>query len=200
MASFVGLPYSRKVYKFYLLEPPASIPDVSIFSVEKVVLKDRFRSNSMDNLTAATDEVPTAHASNNLTELYSVIRRRAQTTNNHQTASYSITTTLIDDHDKKIEVKRRISKDMYNILARSKDPNRDVIRQKRYCFVWEKQSFNIDEYIFPRPGLFILRVNGNGNGAPITPPFLKIGSECTDISAYQLSLKGSRNPLDSFNN
>jgi len=199
MASFVGLPYSRKVYKFYLLEPPASIPDVSIFSVEKVA---RFRSNSMDNLAAATNEaVPTAHASNNLTELYSVIRKRAQSNqNNHQTASYSITTTLIDDHDKKIEVKRRISKDMYNILARSKDPNRDVIRQKRYCFVWEKQSFNIDEYIFPRPGLFILRVNGNGNGAPITPPFLKIGSECTDISAYQLSLKGSRNPLDNFNN
>jgi CYTH domain-containing protein len=148
----------------------------------------------MDNLLEAneTDTNPS-----NARELYSVIRKRSQG-NLHV---YGITTYMLDDHHKKIEVKRRITKGVYELLLRSADPNRNQIKQRRYCFVWEKQSFNLDEYIYPFPGLFILRVNSNGDTEPKIPPFLKVGQECTDsqnLSSYQLSLKGATNPLIGF--
>ena len=198
MASFVGLPtFTRKAHKFILLQPPiiGLIPELSSFDVRKVVLKQRFRSNSMDNLVDSS-EADNA-TSPNASELYSVIRKRSQG-NLH---AYGITTYMLDDHHKKIEVKRRITKGVYELLSRSADPNRHQIRQRRYCFVWDKQSFNLDEYLYPFPGLFILRVTSNGNTQPKIPPFLSVGQEVTDshqLSSYQLSLKGTTNPLRSF--
>lgn len=124
-------------------------------------------------------------------ELYSVLRKRRDQNNN---THYGITTSLLDDQGKKIEVKRRINKKMFELLSRSADVDRHEIIQRRYCFLYEKQNFNIDEYLSPFPGLFILRINSN-NTEPVIPPFLKVGEKAQDVSTYHLSLKGCRNPL-----
>ena len=95
-----------------------------------------------------------------------------------------------------VELKKIISEDTYNLLSRSsKDPNRYVVNIKRYCFIYEKQSFNLDKFVYPFPGLWILRVDSSGMEIKM-PPFL-VGKECTDskdTSSYTLSLKTARNP------
>lgn len=96
---------------------------------------------------------------------------------------------------------------MYRVLAATAvDKSRQIVKQRRfvknlliycfhfqrrYCFLWEMQSFHIYEYITPQRGLWVLLCQSEGS--PVLPPFLRTGPECCEgdeaLSSYALSKK-----------
>lgn len=80
---------------------------------------------------------------------------------------------------------------MYHMLKNSADPSRHVIKQRRYYFLWEMQSFHVYEYLQPQSGLWTIQCQCQGE--PLFPSFFQIGEEVDDDdetkSSYYLSKK-----------
>lgn len=86
---------------------------------------------------------------------------------------------------------------MYMLLTRSanQDNNRHIIRQRRYCFIWERQSFQIVQWLSPQEGLYTMRVQCEGS--PVLPPSdlgwfsaaPVVDNDNEELTAYNLSLK-----------
>jgi CYTH domain-containing protein/thymidylate kinase len=80
------------------------------------------------------------------------IRKRGQT--NEGVVCYETKKLPTDSPIVQIEKERKISLPDYLEKAQNADPDFDVIRKRRICFLWEKQYFELD--IFTRPK----RING----------------------------------------
>ena len=80
---------------------------------------------------------------------------------------------------------------MYGMLKNYSDTARVPIKQKRYYFLWEQQSFHIYEYLEPQSDLLTLQCQSNG--PPKLPSFLDISKSVSrddkSASSYFLSLK-----------
>ena len=123
--------------------------------------------------------------------LYSFIRRRSQ----GGFHAHGLTTVKQLPSGEKVELKQVISARMYNILASNADPSRSVVRQKRYCFQWERQSFHVYEYLEPVGGIWTLLCQAEAE--PAIPAFLDVGpelggSQASSFSSREISL--SKNP------
>jgi hypothetical protein len=125
-------------------------------------------------------------------EMYRFIRKRSQ----GGFSSFGLTTVKMLESGEKVELKQVISAAVYRVLkATAADLSRNVVTQKRYCFLWEQQSFHIYEYLSPRAGLKVLLVQSEGT--PMLPPFLKVDEETvsSELSAHSISKKESENAL-----
>lgn len=176
LAVYVGLPsLHRGFHKYNLVTPPnlALLPHVQIFDVEKIMLSDGVGSQRHAN---TSDQV-----------LYSFVRRRSQ----GGFHAYGLTTVKLLESGEKVELKQVISARMYSILSNSADPTRDVVKQRRYCFLWEQQSCHIYEYLEPNNGIWTLLCQSEGE--PILPPFINVGpllpSSGGEFSSREISLK-----------
>ena len=139
---------------------------------------------------AAEPEIPTATGSDDVV-LYSFIRRRSL----GQFHAYGLTTVKRLPSGELVELKQVIPARMYAILSNSADPTREVVRQKRYCFQWERQSFHIYEYLSPKAGIWVVQCQSESD--PAIPSFLKVGPELSKedgkiLSSRQISLRRGR--------
>jgi predicted ATPase len=128
---------------------------------------------------AAEPEVPTGAGSDDVV-LYSFIRRRSL----GQFHAYGLTTVKRLPSGELVELKQVINSRMYAILSNSADPTREIVRQKRYCFQWERQSFHMYEYLSPKAGIWVLHCQSESD--PIIPAFLPVEAELSkdDSKAY----------------
>jgi len=169
VAERVGLPsLTRRRHKFVLTQPPdftlmASMGIlVQTFDVEKVSLAD-----GVGALPEGGDKV-----------LYSFIRKRSQ----GGFSAYGLTTVKQLPSGEQVELKQVISSRMYGILANSADKQRTVVRQRRYCFLWEQQSFHIYQYLAPHEGIWLAYVQAEGD--PFIPAFLQVEPESLYGSSF----------------
>jgi len=176
LAGYVGLPsLTRRAHKFALSAVPSldSLPNVQIFEVEKVMLVGEEAEESSSSTAGGADGEKT---------LYSFVRRRSQ----GSFSAYGLTTVKQLASGERVEMKQVISSRMYSALTNAKrDALRDVVRQRRYCFMWEKQSFHIYEYLAPHAGIFQLLCQSEGE--PVLPPFIEPVMIETGVEAHAVS-------------
>jgi hypothetical protein len=78
--------------------------------------------------------------------LYSSIRKRSQ----GGFHAYGLTTVKQLESGQKVELKQVISARVYYMLVKtSADKKRNIIKQRRYCFLWGQQSIHISQYLSP---------------------------------------------------
>lgn len=95
----------------------------------------------------------------------------------------------------RIEVEWPINETRYlRALTYEQEPDSVIIRKKRWCFPYKNQYFELDCFLEPHPGLWILELELTEEQQEISlPPFLKIIKEVTDDSAFtnrKLARKG----------
>lgn len=217
LSAYVGLPSTaRRSHKYELLKEPdlSLLPNVQVFEVEKIMLegglgslRTRSRSDSVALGSVSENEVVTGEEPGGRTSigstgsgdsasgdqvLYSFIRKRSQ----GAFSSYGLTTVKKLATGEKVELKKVITKNMYNILAQKADLTRVVVNQRRYCFQWDRQSIQIYEYISPLAGTWIVNCQTEETeDEPKLPDFLQIGPELTrssqgpSFSDRQISLR-----------
>ena len=88
----------------------------------------------------------------------------------------------------KVELKRVINKSMYNIMASKADVKRVVVRQKRYCFQWDRQSIHLYEYLSPLEGTWIAVCQAEDE--PKLPEFLGGCNICDCLKGLFLYVAG----------
>ncbi len=185
LSSYVGLPSLTKRSKKFLIEPldldqlKALGVMYEMFVVEKIILKNSFRYDH------ASPQGPKS------THQYSFLRKRSQ----GKLHSYGLTSVAkLDSDGTKVELKKIIDRRMYQALANTQAcEDRHILRQNRYCFLWEHQSFTVIEQTFPNP-LWILQIQCEGEPRMLSA--LKVvktigESESHSFSSYHLALRSS---------
>ena len=85
----------------------------------------------------------------------------------------------------RIEVERSITAREYVGLLAQADPTRTTVRKRRHCFLWESNTFELDEFITPWAGKLLLEVEVADLEQRVPmPPFLKIVREVTEEPAF----------------
>lgn len=109
------------------------------------------------------------------------IRKRGQ----HGSFTYTHTVKQKIGSGKNIEKEDMITEDQYVALLNKADPNKETIRKERTCFLWNKQYFELDDFISPRKGLCMLEAEIESDDEEVMlPPFITIEKEVTDDPAY----------------
>ena len=169
----VGLPsLARKAYKYLVKKPSITeLPNVQVFDVEKVVLASTYSQQSLSQCDSdseliydETDEALLTGGSSGGKVLYSFIRKRSQ----NKSHSYGLTTVKQLDNGEIVELKNVITARVYGFLKRtSADPTRHIMLQKRYYFLWNKQSFQLYEHLFEDS---TANFSSESNAAAASPP------------------------------
>lgn len=74
----------------------------------------------------------------------------------------------------------------YNFLATLRDPETKVVRKLRHCFVYQGQYFELDKFVDPRPGLWLLELELSHEAQSIDLPPLFAGAvDVTDQPEYK---------------
>jgi len=191
LSSYVGLPSLTKRSKKFLIEPldlsqlSAAGITYELFAVEKIILKSTFRYDHASPQGAKS------------THQYSFLRKRSQ--GNHH--SYGITSVAkLDSDGSKVELKKIIDRRMYQALANTQAcEDRYILRQNRYCFLWEHQSFTVIEQTFPS-SLWILQIQCEGEPRMLgaLTAVKAIGDvESYSFSSYNLALRSNSSSSDS---
>lgn len=89
------------------------------------------------------------------------------------------------------EIEHAISQENYERLRQEQLQGSIVLKKTRHCFVYRDQYFELDEFLAPHEGLFILEIELNHEDDPVElPPFLNIIEEITgrkEFSNYALA-------------
>jgi hypothetical protein len=137
---------------------------VQVFEVEKIILDNELFS--VDKQLAVSGQ---QHPQRRGIVLYSFIRKRSQGTFH----SYALTTVKKLDSGEQVELKQVITGRMYSLFSIYADKERQIVKQRRYYFLYEQQSFHIYEYIAPENGLWTLQCQSQLQ-SPKLPPALKV--------------------------
>ena len=179
ISNIVGLPSNlkRTTTKFLLKCRPdlSQFPDdihYQIFDVEKVYLQ---------HTATATEDTEDSE--------YSFIRRRSsidQATGNILGSVYQITSVTRGSNNEMIELKRIISHREYSTAFQNRDLHRNIIRQRRISFLYDKQSFNIHMYESPCNNVNILhaQVEASPNTTSPQKAFTRTGSNSVNIPPF----------------
>jgi CYTH domain-containing protein len=83
------------------------------------------------------------------------------------------------------EIEELISPSEYTRLRQYINPNTRIIRKHRHCFLYKNQYFELDRFLGPLRGLWILEIELlDENESVDLPPFLDIEKEVTGDPAY----------------
>ncbi len=174
IAQFVGLPSVSKdqTHKYSL----KALPDLSgiqtqEFMVEKIMLKDEDSGGA----------IPTSSSPSSLSRkggnkgkdhplLYRFIRKRSQGSMH----AYGITSVYEHPNGQEVELKQIINHRVYRQMLCLADPGRSKIIQKRSYFLFEKQSFYINEFVSPASEKGRAFLICQSEGIPVLPPFVEI--------------------------
>lgn len=112
------------------------------------------------------------------------VRKRGQ----HGSFTYTHTVKYKLGPGKSIEKEKGISERAYTELLRQADPNKQTIKKQRTCFLWNHQYFELDYFISPKNGLWLLEAELESDGDQVElPPFIEIEREVTNEPAYSNS-------------
>ena len=112
------------------------------------------------------------------------VRKRGQ--HGHYTFTHTIKKKI--SNGKNIELERMISEKEFNLLLETRDPARNTIYKQRTCFVWNGQYFELDYFVSPKKGLWLLEAEiESDDDQVVTPPFINIEKEVTDDDSYSNS-------------
>lgn len=77
----------------------------------------------------------------------------------------------------------------YTNLLTQKDPSRFTVSKIRRSFVWEDNSYQLDEWKHPHPDLVLLEMYCSSDKEEedvVTPPFLEVVREVTKDVSYSM--------------
>ena len=170
IAQFIGLPSVSKdqTHKYSL----KSIPDLSCvqlqeFMIEKIMLKNDVK-DSMTSSSPST--ISRKGVAGNYPLLYRFIRKRSQGSMH----AYGITSIYEHPNGQEVELKQIINPRVYRQMLSLADPARSKIIQKRSYFLYEKQSFYVNEFISPASEKGRAFLICQSEGTPMLPPFVDI--------------------------
>jgi hypothetical protein len=172
---------------------------LQVFEVEKIYVligdcEDDGPKTSAPAAAAPTSSSPTCALQ------YSFIRRRSQ----KGFSVFGHTTVSTHPSGERVEVKRIITKREYEWMkSMYADSSRNVVVQRRYCFLWEGKTFSLYRYLEPLNSLCILHCQAawkpkdsepeeEVESSVTFPPFLNVKEPLNEdgkFSAYHLSLK-----------
>ena len=95
--------------------------------------------------------------------------------------------------DERLERSESISADMYEALKEAADPERNVIRKRRICFIWDRNYFELDIFLDPHPGKMKLELELTSDSDSLTTPdWMKVTEATGDkrFSNRHLAKKG----------
>ena len=171
IAQFVGLPSVSKdqSHKYSL----KALPDLSgiqlqEFMIEKVMLK-----NDDQNAVLTSSSPSSVLRKGNMGDyplLYRFIRKRSQGSMH----AYGITSVYEHPNGQEVELKQIINHRVYRQMLSLADPERSKIIQKRSYFLYEKQSFYVNEFVSPASEKGRAFLICQSEGPPILPPFVEI--------------------------
>lgn len=109
------------------------------------------------------------------------VRKRGQ----HGSFTYTYTVKQQMAPGKNFEREKMISVKEFIRSLEQADPTRRTIKKERTCFLWENQYFELDHFLAPCHGLYLLEAELETDGDQINlPPFLTIDKEVTDDPNY----------------
>jgi CYTH domain-containing protein/predicted ATPase len=116
-------------------------------------------------------------------------RVRSRSQRGHRTYVHTLRRPRVDGQ--RVELERLISAREYAALLAQGDPARRTLKKRRTCFVWEGQYFELDEFLEPCSGLYLLAVELDQPDREVSlPPFLQVEREVTskpEFSGYALA-------------
>jgi CYTH domain-containing protein/thymidylate kinase len=100
---------------------------------------------------------------------------------------------------KRPEYEKIISAREWLQLLKNRDPLRNTITKVRACFLYNNQYFELDTFIEPHPGLMLLEIELDTDGAfPVLPPWITLTQDVTGDSRFSnsnLALKEGKDRL-----
>ena len=199
LAQFIGLPSVSKdqTHKYSL----KSLPDLSgvqtqEFIIEKIMLKNDEKNAHLTSSSPMSGL--RKREEGNYPLLYRFIRKRSQGSMH----AYGITSVYQHPNGQEVELKQIIDRRVYRQMLSLADPERSKIIQRRSYFLYEKQSFYVNEFLSPaseKGRAFIICQSEN---TPMLPPFVKIdhmirGPDRSHNSSRSLSKLSDDSPSNS---
>lgn len=155
----VGLPIPDVIYRKYLLRD---------YKIPANIKVERF-----------TMEVTFIKAESNEKEIK--IRKRTQ----NGLSKYSYSEKTIVNGERSAETQRELNARNYMILIGQKDETRNSVLKERICFIWEHQSFVLDEISENGEVLKVLKIDGIEKDFNLKfPPFCEIDREITGEKTF----------------
>ncbi|MDW8249900.1 MAG: AAA family ATPase, partial [Myxococcales bacterium] len=103
-------------------------------------------------------------------------RVRSRSQRGHRTYVHTLRRPRVDGQ--RVELERLISAREYSALLAQGDPARRTLKKRRTCFVWQGQYFELDEFVEPCSGLYLLAVELDQPDREVSlPPFLEVERE-----------------------
>jgi CYTH domain-containing protein len=110
--------------------------------------------------------------------------------------TYSYTLRYPDLHGQRIELKRLVTWREYGDLLMQRDSNTVSIIKKRFSFIYRDQYFELDQYISPSRGLYLLEFYSDVDiDHTKLPNFLEIVQDVTaekEYGMHQVSIKNEK--------
>ena len=184
----MGLPTerARTLHKYKL----DSAPEVSafpvhteVFDIEKTMLSDEHEHEheheheQADSPSSSSSDCPNPLAGDRI--LYSFLRKRSQ----GGFHAYGLTTVKQLSTGETVQLKCILTPHLYStLLASRKDPYRQVVKQRRYCFRTDDQCFHVSQWLepaccLPEGGAAWFAVIQCEAEDPVVPAYLSVGPE-----------------------
>lgn len=160
--SFLGIPVPIEIERKYLV----SMPDLKyILEKHNAVISDIMQVYLV--------------SSNENEEVR--IRQRGSNGN----FAYYFTKKIKLNETSRYEIEEKITKDEYLSLLMEADPNLNVLRKTRYCFVYKSQYFELDVYPFETEKAILEIELTNENQEVCIPSFISVISEVTEDDRFK---------------
>jgi len=189
ICQFVGLQGNVGMSKRKFLVSPASIEKVAKgvgFDADRIAFPDeiRYQKFEVDHDYILRPNQDQGHQ----------LRLRRRGLNGQFTYSYTLR--YPDLHGQRVELKRLINRREYFDLLLQRDPATQTICKKRYSFLYENQYYELDQFVSPHKGLYLLEFYGEKERdvSKMLPKFFRYEGEVTnnkDYSMYKLAAKSA---------
>lgn len=98
---------------------------------------------------------------------------------------YFLTSKKAVSDETRIETEKQITPEEYINFLQKADSNKQTIHKLRKCFVWERQYFELDNYLSPEIKFTIMEIEGFENHRDIKfPSFINVLEDVTGKAAY----------------
>lgn len=185
ICQFVGLQGDVGLSKRKFLVSPNSVEKVAKgvgFDADRIAFPDEIRYSKFevdhDYITRPDQDV--SHQ----------LRLRRRGLNGQFTYSYTLR--YPDLHGQRVELKRLVNRREYFDLLLQRDPSTQTVTKKRYSFLYENQYYELDQFVSPHKGLYLLEFHAPSTSSAVLPPWFKYEGEVTSnksYSMYQLAAK-----------
>ena len=181
ICQFVGLQGDIGLSKRKFLVSPSSVEKVAKgvgFDADRIAFPDEIRYSKfeVDHDYILRPDQDVSHQ----------LRLRRRGLNGQFTYSYTLR--YPDLHGQRVELKRLVNRREYFDLLLQRDPSTQTVTKKRYSFLYENQYYELDQFVNPHRGLYLLEFHAHKNATveAMLPPWLKYEGEVTNNKLYSM--------------